>query len=213
MKRIVYCILTVLLGMCCFTACKDDGEVASSSSEQTSTSEPKETNNLHITTNEVTVAVGESMQLTATVDLENVYIFWTVRDDNIATVSSTGVNTGLSEGETICYASFAGESAMCLIKVLPETSQPLLSVSTPYRDGITLLKGNKFDPLLSIKLGDDVLSDATVQYTVSDTAVVEVVDGLLIARAAGEATVTAKATYGTQEASVSFTVEVLNALS
>jgi hypothetical protein len=212
MKRIVYCILTVLLGICCLTACKD-GEESSSSIEQTSTSETKKTNNLHITTNEVVLSVGGSAQLAATVDVENAYIFWSVRDENIATISSSGVITGVSEGETICYATFAGESAMCLVKVLPEVSQPLLSVSTPYQDGITLLVGDQFSPLLSVKLGDDVLSDATLQYEVSNTAAVEVVEGVLVARAVGETTVTAKATYGTQEASVSFTVEVLNALS
>ena len=212
MKRIVYCILTVLLGICCFTACKDEVE-SSSFSEQTSTSETQKTNNLHITTSEVILSIGESTQLTATTDLENVFIFWTVRDENIATISTTGMVTGVSEGETICYASFAGETAMCLVKVVPEGSKPLLSISTPYQDGITLLESGRFDPLLSVKLGDDVLDSATLQYEVSDTAVVEVVDGILLARATGEATVTVKATYGTQEASVSFTVNVLDALS
>ena len=212
MKRIVYCILTILLGICCLTACAG-GDNPANSSEQTSTSETKKTNNLHITTNEVILSVGESMQLEATVDIENAYIFWSVRDENIATVSSTGVITGVSEGETICYASFAGESAMCLVKVLPEVAKPLLSVSTPYQDGITLFEGDHFDPLLSVKLGDDVISDATLQFEVSNTAVVEVFDGVLVACGVGEATVTVKATYGAQEASVSFTVSVVNALS
>lgn len=212
MKRIAYCILTVLLGMCCLTAC-NSGDKSSVSSEQTSTSETQKTNNLHITTNEVILSVGESAQLEATVDIENAYIFWSVRDENIATISSAGMITGVSEGETICYAFFAGETAMCLVKVLPEGSKPLLSITTPYQDGITLFEGNQFNPLLSIKLGDDVCSFATLQYEVSNTAVVEVINGILVAGAVGEATVTVKATYGTQEASVSFTVCVVNALS
>jgi hypothetical protein len=212
MKRIVYYILTVLLGLSCLVACQG-GDAPSTSSEQTSSSETKETNNLHITTNEVILSVGEFTQLVATLDIENAYIFWSVRDENIATISSTGVVTGVSEGETICYASFAGESAMCLVKVLPEVAQPMLSVSTPYQDGITIFEGSQFNLLLSVKLGDNVLSDATLQYEVSDTDVVEVVDGILVARAVGEATVTIKAIYGTQEASVSLVVGVVNAIS
>lgn len=211
MKKIVCCILTVLLGLSCLIACQDSAE-SSSSSEQTSSSEIKQTNNLHITTNEVILSVGESTQLVATSDIENAYIFWSVRDENIATISNEGVVTGISEGETICYAFFAGETAMCLVRVLPEVAKPMLSISTPYQEGITLLEGSQFNPLLSVKLGDDAFNDATLQYEVSDTAVVEVVDGVLVAHTVGEVTVTVTAIYGTQEASVSFTVGVVNAL-
>ena len=116
MKRIVCLIVTILLGLCCFSACaKGEGD------------KEKVAYNLHITQNEITLSVGETVQLEATSDVENAYIFWSVRDADIAMISSEGLLTGVTEGETICYASFGGEKAMCLVKVLiPESLQVLL---------------------------------------------------------------------------------------
>lgn len=205
MKRIVYCILTVLLGLGCLTACNKGGE-NSSSSEQTST---KETNNLHITTNEVTLSVGESVQLEATVDMENVFIFWSVRDENIATVTTGGLLTAVAEGETICYATFAGETSMCLVKVLGETAKPLLSVNSQYADGIKLLVGDSFDPSIVVKLGDSIVNDAAIEYSVSDASVAGVEDGEIIAKGVGDATVSVKVTYGEETVSLSLPVSVV----
>ena len=206
MKRILSCILTVLLGVCCFTACKGDDE---SSSSSTST-ESSTSYNLHITQNEVTLAVGESVQLEATIDIENVYVFWSIRDESVATVSDEGVITGVSAGETICYASFGSEKSMCLVKVLEETAKPLLSVTTPYTDGITLFVGDTFDPLLAVKLGDAVLTDAQIEYVVTGAGV-SVKDGMLVAESVANATVAVKVVYGEQTAELSLSVTVIAA--
>lgn len=204
MKRIISCILTVLLGVCCFTACKGNDESSFSSTSV----ESSDTYNLHIAQNEVALVVGESVQLEATIDIENVYIFWSVRDENIATVSDEGVVTGVEAGETICYASFGNEKAMCLVKVLEETVQPLLSVTTPYTDEITLFVGDTFDPLITVKLGDSVFKDAQIEYFVTGAGV-SVKDGMLVADSTGNATVTVKVSSEGQTASLSLTVRVI----
>ncbi len=207
MKKILSCILTVLLGLCCLAACNGGGESSSSSTG----TESGNTNNLHITQNEVTLSVGESVQLEATIDMENVYIFWSVRDENVASVSDDGVITGVAEGETICYASFGGEKAMCLVKVLGESAKPLLSATTPYTDGITLFVGDTFDPLITVKLGDAVFNDAQIEYAVAEAEadVVGVEDGVIVARGSGNATVSVKVTYEEQTVSLSLAVSVL----
>ena len=198
MKRLVCLIVTMLLGLCCFAAC-GKGEDEKNSAVY----------NLHITQNEITLSVGETVQLEATSDVENVYIFWSVRDTDIATISSDGLLTGVAEGETICYASFGGEKAMCLVKVLGEEAKPLLSVVTPYTDGITLFVGDTFNPLLSVKLGDDACADAKVSYEVSAADVVSVENGEIVALGVGEATVSVKVSYEDQTASLTLNVSVV----
>ena len=201
MKKILYLILTLLLGLCCLTACADD-EVSSSSSSSEK-QDASNTTTIHITQNDVTLTVGESIQLGATADIEGVYIFWSVRDESIATITDDGLITGVSEGQTICYASYDGQTAMCLVKVVAETAQPLLSVSTPYTDGLSLYVGDSFDPLITVKLGDSVFDGATIEYVVAEKGVVDVVDGKITASGTGSATVSVKVTYGEQTASLS----------
>ena len=205
MKKIVCCIVTLLLGLCCFAACGKGGETSSGEAGVS------ESNNLHITQSEITLAVGESMQLEATLDLESVYIFWSVRDEHIATVSDEGLITGVAEGETICYASFGGEKAMCLVKVLGESAKPLLSVTTPYTDGITLFVGDTFNPLITVKLGDEICDGANIDYVISDAekGIVDVEKGELFAADVGNATVSVEVTYEGQSASLSLSVTVL----
>lgn len=198
MKRIVCCIVSILLGLACFVACTNATETSSS-----------ETYNLHVAQSEITLSVGESVQLEATLDLEGVYIFWSVRDEDIATVSDEGLITGVSEGETICYASFGGEKAMCLVKVLGESAKPLLSATTPYTEGITLYVGDSFDPLISAKLGDEACKDAKVSYEVSAADVVSVENGEIVALGVGEATVSVKVSYEGQTASLTLNVSVV----
>lgn len=206
MKRILTCVLTVLLGLCCFTACNNSGGESSASSES------KATNNIQIVQNEVTLMVGESVQLEATIDLENVYIFWSIRDENIATVSDNGLLTGVAEGETICYASFSGEKSMCLVKVVGATAQPLLSATTPYIDGITLFVGDTFNPLVTVKVGDLICEDAQIEYIIADTekGIFGVEDGSIVAYGIGSATLTIKATYGEQKVELTIPVSVLD---
>lgn len=200
MKRIVCLIVTILLGLCCFSACtKGEGD------------KEKVAYNLHITQNEITLSVGETVQLEATSDVENAYIFWSVRDADIAMISSEGLLTGVTEGETICYASFGGEKAMCLVKVLGESAKPLLSVTTPYTDGITIFVGDTFNPLISVKLGDDVCDEAKIEYTVAEneSAIVVVENGEIVALGEGDATVSVKVTYDEEVVSLDLRVSVL----
>ena len=210
MKKIVYGILTAMLGLCCLTACKGKDTDSSSSVESTS---QETVSNIRITQSEVELTVGSSVQLEAETTKQNVYVFWSVRDDNIATVSN-GVLTGVSEGETICYATFGGETAMCLVKVYAEVAQPMLSISTPYAsEPITLNEGDTFNPLVMAKLGDTAINDAVFTYDVEDTDVVTVVDGELVAMGVGDTSVLIKVTYNSQVASVELTVKVVEAVA
>ncbi len=163
--------------------------------------------------NEITISVGESAQAKVITSKENVYIFWSIRDENIATVTDKGVITGLAEGQTICYAAFGGETAICLVKVTAEETTPMLSVSTPYQEGITICVEDTFDPLLTVRLGDTVLEDAQIEYSVSAPDIVTVSDGVIVACGVGNATVSVEVTYEGQTTSLSLAVQVFEARS
>ena len=217
MKRILYCILTVVMGVACFTACKGEDESSSSVVESTQSTESVATGDeIQITPNEVVLSVGETVQLTATTEKGNVYLFWSVRDEGVATVSDEGVVTGVAEGQTICYASYGKESAMCLVKVLAEKAKPILSIDTPYTnyaEGVKLFVGDSFDLNITVKLGDDVCGEAQVTYAVADAAIAEEEGGQLVALAVGETMVTVTATYDGQTATLTLPISVVARLA
>ena len=202
MKKILYCILTMLLGVVCLCGCKDKG-----TSEESS--KPSSNNSIEFVQNEITLSVGASVQAEVITSKNNVYVFWSTRDTNIATVSDKGVITAVAEGQTICYAAFGGETAICLIKVTADKTKPMLSVTSPYEEGITIFVGDTFNPLFSVKLGDDACDGATMQYNVSNAAVASVVNGELVACGVGEATLSVEVTYDGQTVSLTIPVSVV----
>ena len=214
MKKIVYGILamTMAMALCCVTACgggKDDSSSLSSSVAESTSSEETVTK-IQLVQKEVELTVGSSVTLEAITSTPNVYVQWEIRkgEEHIASVKK-GVVTGLSEGSTICYAKFGGQTAMCLIKVSAQVAQPQWSIYSPYAgETLTLNVGDTFNPLSSLKLGDEVISDDSLSYATANANVVKVEDGQLVAVGDGKTTVTVT-TSNSESAFVELTVTVI----
>jgi len=206
MKRLLYCVLIMLTCLLCFFSCgkeKDSGDNSSSSSEE-------KKSEIAFVQNEITVSVGESVQAEVETAKKNVFIFWSIRDENLATVSDDGVITALAEGQTICYAEFAGERVMCLVKIVSRQAKPLLSVSLPYaQETVTVYVGDSLAINETVKFGDSVINDAQVEYEITQTDIVQVEGSEVIGEKVGEATVLIRATYENQIATVTLTVKVV----
>ncbi len=204
MKRLLSCFFVALLCASCFFAC---GKKATS--ESTSTSESKG-GSIAFVQKEIIVALGDSVKVEVETSKKNIFVFWSIRDEEIATVSDDGVITALSEGETICYAEFAGERVMCLVKVISPQATPMLSVSLPYEDNtVTLYVGDALLINSIVKLGDAVVENAQLEYAISQTDVVSVEDGKVICNKVGITTISICATYENQTATVILTVNVV----
>ena len=205
MKKLLSVLIAALLSVCCFTACFG-GEAQESSSTGGA---GKQENTIEFVESEITLQVGESAELEVVTSKPNVYVFWSVRDSQVATISDSGVVTAVAAGQTICYAEFGGKSAMCLVKVVEKGAEPVLSVSVPYAgNSVTLYKGDTLAMATTVKLGDTVVEDAQVEYAVaSEIAVVK--DGVLSAATVGETTVTVTVEYDGQTASTTIAVTIV----
>jgi len=205
MKRFLYCFFAMLLCAFCFSACKQDKPVDSSS-----TSEVQESSAIAFVQNEITLALGDSVQAEIETSKKNVFVFWSIRDENLATVSSDGVITALAEGETICYAEFAGERAMCLVKIVAPQAKPLLSVSLPYaEDFVALYVGDSLSIDVAVKLGDFVVNNAQVEYEIAQTDIAYIEGNKVVGEKAGTTTILIQATYENQNATAILTVNVV----
>ena len=161
--------------------------------------------------NEITLALGNSVKAEIETSKKNVFVFWSIRDENLATVSNDGVITALAEGETICYAEFAGERAMCLVKIVAPQAKPLLSISLPYAEEfVTLYVGDSLSINVDVKLGDSVVNNAQVEYEISQTDIVQVEGDKAVGKKVGNATILIRATYEDQNVTATLTVNVVD---
>lgn len=203
MKKIVYCLLAMLFSIFCFSACGDNSKNSAGNTD----SQPA----VAFVNNEITIAVGESAQVEVVTAKKNMFVFWTIRDENIATISPEGVITGLEEGQTICWAEVAGEKAVCMVKVTEKQAVPMLSISIPYeKNNVMMYAGDTLDLKVVVKAGDVFVDNAQVAYDVNTDDVVSVENGVLTAIAEGRATITITANYQNQSAFLLVNVQVTN---
>lgn len=207
MKRFIICIIALLTAVVCFTACNKSNANSNSTSSPSSESTGY---TVEISQSEVTLFVGQTTKLEAIVSKPNVYVFWSIQDSSIAKVSADGTVTALAVGQTICYAKFGTEEAMCLIKVIPQQVTPMLSVSVAHaNDSIIMYLGEDVDVNATVRLGDAVVENVEFEYVVANTEVLSVEDGVIHADAVGTSTILVKVNYQGQETSVTLTVTVI----
>ena len=165
---------------------------------------------IEFTQPEISLSVGSSVQAEVVTEKKNVYVYWYVTDESIATISDTGLITAISEGQTVCYAEYNGVSAMCLIKVSAKQATPMLSVSVPYTNNeITIYVGDFIELDAQVKNGNDIVSDANVVYSVADGAIASVEGAKLTALQVGVTTVTVSVTSGEQTTQTTISVCVI----
>src|SRR5918995_1072676 len=116
------------------TSCGDNGEQTGPQSQVASVT---------VTPGELTLLVGESQQLTATArdqagnPLDGRSITWTTTEPTVATVSATGIVTGVGTGSATVTATSEGKSASATVSV---ASAPVVSVTVSPGE-LTLLVG------------------------------------------------------------------------
>ena len=214
MKKILSCILAAVMLAFGLTSCSIHsilGDFLGGDSQGASSSTNHSTNTIEFVNTEVVMEIGESVQLEVTTSKKNAPVFWSIRDAEIASVSDKGLITALAAGETVCYAEFGGQTAMCLVTVKEQSATPELSIVVPYYNSqVSMYAGSTLALNEVVKFGDEVVTDATVEYTVADAQIATVSNGTVNALAVGETTVTIVASYDGQVAEATVTVVVIN---
>ena len=144
----------------------------------------------------VTLSVGDSMQLNATVLMSNNRpphsVSWTSSNVNYATVNKSGMVYGVGAGDVWIYATSASkkDSAAITVVALPPAPVASVSVSPP---AVTLLVSSVIQLTATPKdSAGNPLSGRTVSWSSDNTAVASVNgSGLVTGLAAGSAIVTA----------------------
>lgn len=208
MRKLLCCILATIMCVFGLTSCSNAQQ---SGGESNSTTDQQGNASIEFVTPELELEIGESVQAEVTTSRKNAPVFWSIRDENIASVNNKGVITALASGETVCYAQFSGETAMCLVIVKEQSAVPELSIVVPYdKNQVFLYPEKTLNLNAMVKLGDELVSDATLEYTVADAQIATVENGVVTAKGVGDTTVTITATSNGQTATTVVSVQVIN---
>ena len=159
---------------------------------------------------DITVDVGGTWQLNATVepeDAENKSVTWESSDEAVATVDENGLVTGKSAGSaTVTVRTVdGGYTAQCSVTVEGEEIVAVTGVRLDYED-ITVDVGGTWQ--LNATVEPEDAENKSVTWESSDEAVATVDEnGLVTGKSAGSATVTVRTVDGGYTAQCSVTVE------
>ena len=128
-------------------------------------------------------------------------VTWTSRDTSVATVDAKGKVSALKDGTTTITAKVGDKTDTCVVTVKEE---PLTGIELSEKE-ITLSK-NDTKTLEVIYKPEDTTDDTKVTWSSSDNQVATVKDGVVTAKGAGSADITA--TVGTFTATCKVNVEV-----
>ena len=151
----------------------------------------------------LSLAVGETEQLTATVkpdDATDKNVTWTSSDESVAKVVN-GKVTAVKSGKATITAKCGGKTAECAVTVTVPTGSVTLDKTT-----LSLAVGETEQLTATVKPDD--ATDKNVTWTSSDESVAKVVNGKVTAVKSGKATITAKCGGKTAECAVTVTVPV-----
>lgn len=147
-------------------------------------------NSVKLDITSLSLEIGESKTLIATIqpsDATNGVISWTSSQPAIATVSSSGVVTAISEGNTAVTATAGGKSASCVVTVSKKVIE-VISIELD-KTSIELTEGETITLTASIK--PENASDKTLTWSSSEPSIASVDNGMVVANSEGSATITA----------------------
>jgi uncharacterized protein YjdB len=156
-----------------------------------------------------TITVGAQLPLQALVQdaagnaISNAAVFWSVRDPNIASVSTSGVVTGLAVGTTQVAASAGGKSAIAAITV---QRVPVASVVVRPTTADATAGGRVQFTATAYDASQTALTDRPITWSSNNESMATVnANGLVTALAAGVVTITATAEGKSDAATLTIT--------
>ena len=188
--------LTLAMSVVGFAAaCASDDSSSSSPSDSLINSGSSEIlSSLTMNKTAVTLDLLEEVVLVATQENLTGEIVWTTSDSTVATVTD-GMVKGLKEGSVTITATCGDYMATCAVTVAASGVRPVLMVDGA-DETVNILTGRTFELHPTFKYNGNILTDATFTYATQSTAITVSNDGTITGVAAGTATVTVTATWG-----------------
>ena len=151
---------------------------------------------ISLNTNSISLSQEKTFKLEATIDpsLSKYLLFWSIENENIASISDTGLVSAKNVGYTICMAQCGKYQARCVVEVTPYVPESSFSVSLE-KTSFNLNVNDEYSLNPTVKLGNVVINNYTSSAEVSASAVVSYTHNLIKALQVGESDILVTYSY------------------
>ncbi len=188
-------ILLMLLISCVFFAFFSFG--CNNDKPGTSNGGANKTDYLKINKSQVTVIMGETVLLEAKYNYrDNTQLVFSIDDSSVASVSESGLVTGIKAGQAIVTATYGESTDTCQVKVESHGNVPSLEFIYGVDDNVTCFVNDGINLGAQILFNGKEYTDMAMSYEFTDDSIAEVDEkGLLTAKKAGNTDVTVTASW------------------
>ena len=162
---------------------------------------------INVSVNEVSIMEEETYQIETEIIKKGTIVFYSSADDAIASVSDTGLITGIKAGETSITVRGGKDSYVVFVEVTPYQAHDSLQIVLT-KESFTLEVGDEYALPLTVKMGNEIIDYPTLSYAFSDNTIVSIEGTMVTALKAGTTSCVVTASYQEQEVSKGFTISV-----
>ena len=149
-----------------------------------------------LNTNSISISQEKTYKLEVSIDpsLSKYLLFWSIENENIATISDDGLVTAISTGYTVCMAQCGKYQARCVVEVTPYIPNDSLSVSFE-KTSFTFNVNDTYNLNPVVKLGNTVITNYSVAAQISNSNVVSYSNNIISALNVGESDILLSYSY------------------
>ena len=155
---------------------------------------------------EVSLIIGEQYQIEIT-QLKKTIILCQSSNDNVATVTQSGLVTAVAQGETSISITGGKDRFIVFVSVLPDEAKDSLQI-VMVKSSFIIEMGDEFTLPFVVKYGNQIVENPTFIYEYETTGIVSISGLNVTTLSAGTTRCVATASYNELSTSSSFTITV-----
>jgi len=208
-KKLLFTLLfPLLLSGCSFNLFKKSDANSDQDRGQDSgevTPQPTE-HSINVIDTEISIEVGLQYQINI-VELKKTIIICQSSNDSVASVTQGGLVSALSPGEATISISGGQDRFNVFVTVLPPEAKDSLQI-VMVKQLFTISLGDEYTLPLAVKLGNQLIEDATLTYQYETEGIVSISGLDVTPLAVGTTKCVVSASYNEMNTSSSFTITV-----
>lgn len=170
------------------------------------TPKKEEEHSINVPINEVSLVEGSEFQIPVEI-LQQTSIIYRSNNEEIATVSRSGLITAIKEGETTISITGGIDRFILFVNVLADTAKSSLSIEMP-KNSFTLAKDDQYVLPLVVKYGSDEVKEPVLSYRYGTEGIVSISSLTVSALKIGTTICVVTASYNKLEVSEIFSITV-----
>lgn len=162
---------------------------------------------IEVEVTELTLMEDDTYQIETSVIKPGTIVFYSSANENVASVSDEGLIAAIKEGETVITVRGGKDSFNIFVTVNPFQAHDSLQIVME-KESYTLAVNDEYLLPIQVKKGNEVINDATLDFTIEKPNVISINGLKVTALSAGTSKCVVTASYQEEVVSKGFSITV-----